>query len=142
MSKKIEKQGIEGRLGYCANGPMGVSSYMYKTRPNQDIKGKWVYCSNVFKTNVKQDTEGSLENCANGTMTIGKSDFERGMTTYAQKWKTDEIYKRKSAGRLHAEKKHHDCGSPPTQGKCWSGLDPPILSTNIKVTGATTNMLH
>ena len=64
------------------------------------------------------------------------------MTTYVQKFKTAEIYKRKSAGGLHAEKKHHDCGAPPTQGECWSGINPPILSTNNKVTGATTNMLR
>ena len=32
VSKKIEKQDIEGRSGYCANGPMGVSSTMSKTR--------------------------------------------------------------------------------------------------------------
>ena len=78
---------------------------------------------------------------ANGPMIIGESDFERGMTTYAKKWKTAEIYKRKSAGGLHAETKHHDCGAPPPQGKYWSGINPPILSTNNKVTGATTNML-
>ena len=64
------------------------------------------------------------------------------MTIYAQKWKTAEIYKLKPEGGLHAEKKHHDCGAPPPQGKCWSGLNPPILSTNNKVTGATTNMLR
>ena len=64
------------------------------------------------------------------------------MTTYAQKWKRAEIYKRKSAGGLQAEKKKNDCGAPPPQGECWSGLNPPILSTNNKVTGATTNMLR
>ena len=39
-------------------------------------------------------------------------------------------------------KEKHDCGAPPPQGKCWSGLNQPILSTNNKVTGATTNMLR
>ena len=34
-SKTIVKQGIEGSLGYCANGPMGVSSPMSKTRSKQ-----------------------------------------------------------------------------------------------------------
>ena len=70
-------------------------------------------------------------------MTIGKSYFEGGMTNYAPKWKTAEIYKRKSAGWLQAEKKRNDCGAPPTQGEYYSGLNPPILSTDNKVTGAT-----
>ena len=39
-------------------------------------------------------------------MTIGKYNFERGMTTYAKKWKRAEIYKRKSAGGLQAENKN------------------------------------
>ena len=72
----------------------------------------------MFKTIVKKDTEGTLGHCGNGPMTIGKSDFERGMTTYAKKWKTTEIYKRNSAGGLHSEKKHFDCGATPPQGKC------------------------
>ena len=41
-----------------------------------------------------------------------------------------------------SKKEKHDCGTPPTQGEYWSGLNPPILSTNNKVTGATTNMLR
>ena len=36
----------------------------------------------------------------------------------------------------------YNCGAPPPQGEYWSGLNPPILSTNNKVTGATTNMLR
>ena len=32
VSKNILKQSIEVSLGYCANGPMGVSSTMSKTR--------------------------------------------------------------------------------------------------------------
>ena len=96
----------------------------------------------MFKTIVKQDTEGSLGHCVNGPMTIGKSDFEIGMNNYAQKWKTAETYKSKSAGGFHVEKKHHDCGAPPPQGEFWSGLNHPILSINNKVTGATTNMLR
>ena len=42
---------------------------------------------------------------ASGKMTIGKSSLKKVMTTYAQKWKRSEIYKRKSAGGLQAEKK-------------------------------------
>ena len=38
MSKRIDKQGIKGSLEYCANGPIRVSSHMYKTRSNQDIE--------------------------------------------------------------------------------------------------------
>ena len=94
------------------------------------------------KTIVKQGIEGSLKYCANGPITIGKSDFEVGMTTYEKKWKTAGICKSKSTGGLHAKKKHPDCGSPPPQGDCWSGLNPPILSSDNKVTGATTKMLR
>ena len=67
----------------------------------------------MSKTIVKQGIGGSLGYCTNGPMNIGKSDFEGGMTTYAQKWKTAEIYKRKSAEGLHAEKKHQYCGALP-----------------------------
>ena len=45
-------------------------------------------------------------------------------------------------GGCKQKRKKHDCGSPPNQGKYWSGLNPPILSTNNKLTGATTNMLR
>ena len=75
-------------------------------------------------------------------MTIGKSDFEGGMNTYAQKCKTAEICKSKSAGGFNTEKKHQDCGAPPPQSECWSGLNPLILSTNNKLKVATTNMLR
>ena len=104
---------------------------MYKTRSKQGIEGKWGDLSNVFKTTEKQDTEGNLGHFANGPMTIGKSDFEIGMNNYVQKWKTAEIYRR-----------NHDCGATPPQGECWIGINPPILSTNNKVTGATTNILR
>ena len=93
---------------------------MSKTRTKQGIEEKWGDCSNVSTAIVKQGIKGSLGYCANRPMTIGKSDFEGGMATYAQKWKTAEIYKRKSAGRLHVEIKHQDCGSPPPQVECWS----------------------
>ena len=91
---------------------------------------------------MKEGIEGSLGYCANGPVTIGKSYFEIGMTTYAQKWKTAEIFKLHSAGGLHAKNKHYYFGFPPPQGKCWSGLNPAVLSTNNKVTVATTNLLH
>ena len=140
MYKTIVKRGIEVSLEYCANEPIGFSSPMSKTRSNQGVEDKWGDQSSVSKTIVKQDIEVSLEYCANGPMTIGESYFEGGMTTYAQKWKTAEIYKRKSEGGLHAERKHQDCGAPPPQVGCWSGLNPPIVSTNNKVMGATTNI--
>ena len=57
------------------------------------------------------------------------------MTTYAQKCKTAEIRKRKSAGGLKSEKKNQDCGTPPPQGEFWGGINPPISSTHNKVTG-------
>ena len=104
MSKNILKQGIEGSLGYCANGPMLVSSPMSKTRLKQLIEEKWGELSNVSKTIVKQGIEGSLGYFANGPMTIGKSDFEGWIATYAQKWKTSEICKRNSAGVLQKRK--------------------------------------
>ena len=53
MSKIIVKQGIEGSLGYCANGPIGVISPMSKTRSKQDIEEKWEDLSNVSETIVK-----------------------------------------------------------------------------------------
>ena len=96
----------------------------------------------MSKTIVNQGIEVSLGYCANGPITIGKSDFEGGITTYAQKWKTAEICKRNSAGGLHAENKHQYCGVPPPQGESWSVINPPILSTNNKVMEATTNMLQ
>ena len=39
MSKRIKKQDITVRLGYFANGPMGVSSPMSKTRSKIGSKG-------------------------------------------------------------------------------------------------------
>ena len=63
------------------------------------------------------------------------------MATCAQQWKTADIRKRKPAGRLHAENKQQDCGAPPPPGKCWRGLNTPILSAYNKVMGATTDML-
>ena len=38
VSNTIEKQGIEESLGYYANGSMGVSSPMSKTRLKQGIE--------------------------------------------------------------------------------------------------------
>ena len=75
-------------------------------------------------------------------MNIGKSDFEGGVATCAQKWKTYDICKFKSAGMLHEENKQHYCGAPPPPGECWSVLNPPILSADNMVTGATNNMLR
>ena len=53
VSKTLEKQGIDGSLEYCANGPIGVSSPMSKTRLKQGGDGKWGDRSNVSKTIVK-----------------------------------------------------------------------------------------
>ena len=69
--------------------------------------------SNVSKTISKKGIDGSLGYCANGPMTIGKLYFKGGMNTYAKKWKTAEICKCKSAGRLHAKNMHQDYGAPP-----------------------------
>ena len=50
VSKTVVKQIIEGSLGYCANGPMGFSSPMSKTRLNQVSEKKWWDFSIVSKT--------------------------------------------------------------------------------------------
>ena len=71
---------------------------MSKTRLKQGIKDKWGDFSIVSKTVLKQGIEGSLGYCTNEKNTSGKSDFEGVMTNYAQKWKTAEIFKCKSAG--------------------------------------------
>ena len=126
VSKTIVKRGIEGTLEYCSNGRMGVISPMFKTSLKHGIEEIWGDRSNVSTTIMKQVIEVSLGYCANGRMTIGNSDFEGEMTTSAQKWNTAEIYKRKSAGGSYTEKKHQDCGAPPHQGECWSGINPPI----------------
>ena len=96
----------------------------------------------MFKNIEKQDTERTLGDGANGKMTIGKSDFKKGITTYAQKWKRAETYKRKSEGGFQAKNEIHDYSTTPTQGEYWSGLNPTILSKNNNGTGATTNMLR
>ena len=70
VSKKIEKQGIEGRSGYCTNGQMVVSSPMSKTRPNLGSDGKWRDCSNVSKTIEKQGIKGGLEYLPNGPIEV------------------------------------------------------------------------
>ena len=91
MSNTIVNQGIEGSLEYCANGKIVVISPMSKNISKQVIEDNWGDISNVSKTIIMQGIEGSLGYFANGPMTIGKSDFEGGMTTYAQKWNTAEI---------------------------------------------------
>ena len=57
-------------MGYCANGPMGVSSPMSKTRLKQGSEDKWRDFSNMSKTIEKQGIEGSLGYCANGPMEV------------------------------------------------------------------------
>ena len=114
---------------------------MSKTRSKQGIEEKWGGRSNPYKTIVEQGLEVGLGYYANVPMTIGKSQFEGGVATCAHKWKTADICKHKQAGRLHAKNKQQDCGDPPTSGECWSSLNPPILSTHNKVTGAITNMM-
>ena len=115
---------------------------MSKTWSKQGSEEKWGNWSNISKTIVRQSIEGSLRYCANVPMNIGKYDFEGGVATCAQKLKTADIPKRNPEGRLHAEKKQQDCGAPPPPGECWSGLNPPMLSADNRVTGATNNMLR
>ena len=115
---------------------------MSNTRSKQGIEQKGGGCSNVSQIIANQGLEGGLVYYANVPMTIGKSYFEGGVATCAQKWKTDDICKCNPEGRLHAEKKQQDFGSPPPPGECWSGLNPPMLSTDNNVMDATTNMLR
>ena len=97
----------------------------------------------MYTTIMKQGLEGCLVYHANAPITIGNKDYEEGgVATWAQKWNTANIRKRKPEGRLHAEKKQQDCGAPPPPGECWSGPNPPMLSTYNKMTGATTNVLR
>ena len=65
MSKTIVKQSIEGSLGYCTNGTMGVIPHMSKTRSNQGSDNKWRDCYYVYKTIEKKGIERSLEYCSN-----------------------------------------------------------------------------
>ena len=70
VSKTIKKQSIEGSLGYCANGKMGISSHMSKNRSNKGSEDKWRDCSNVSKTTEKKGIEGRLGYCDNGPMGV------------------------------------------------------------------------
>ena len=66
MSNTIVKQCIDGCLGYCAKGPIEVSSPMSKTSPKQGIEEKWGDHSNMSKIIAKQGIEGCLGYCAKG----------------------------------------------------------------------------
>ena len=70
MSNNIVNQSIDGSLGYCTNGPMGVSSPMSKTRSKLVSEGKFRDCSNVSNTIEKQGSKGSLEDCAKETIKV------------------------------------------------------------------------
>ena len=70
VSKTIAKQSIEGSLIYFANGPMGASSPMYKTRSKQGSEKKWWNSSNVSNTIEKQGIEGRSGYCVNGPMRV------------------------------------------------------------------------
>ena len=72
---------------------------------------------------------------------LGRNNF-RGGGTYVQEWKTSDMRKCKPAGRLHAENIRQYCGTPLLPGEDWSGMNPPLLSTNKKVKGPTTNVLR
>ena len=105
--------------------------------------GGGVYRSIVYNAIVKQGLKECLVYRANVAMTNEKIDYEElGVVTCAQQWKTANIRKCNPAGRFHIENKQQYCSAPPPPGKCWSGLNPQILSTDNKVTGASTNMLR
>ena len=71
VSKNIVKQSIEGSLGYCANGPMGVSLPMSKTRSKQRQD-----CSNVSNIIEKQGIDGRLVYCANRPMGVSSPMYK------------------------------------------------------------------
>ena len=97
----------------------------------------------MSKNIEKQDLEGVMVYIANALKNIGKTDFEgEGVATCAHQWNTANICKHNTAGMLHAENNPQYCGAPPPLGAYWSGLNAPMLSTNKKVTGATTNVLR
>ena len=96
----------------------------------------------LVSTIDKQGLEGGMGFRANALKIIGKTDFEGGrIATCAHKRKTPNILKCKISGMLHAENNHQDYGATPTLDEDWSGMNPPMLSTNKKLTGATTNVL-
>ena len=116
---------------------------MSVNRSKKGIDGEGGDRSNVSKIIVKQGLEGCLGYRANEPMTIGKKDYEEGgVATCEQQWKTADIHTHKKSGRLHVEKKQHDCGAPPPPGECWRIMHSPMLSTYNKVTGTTTNVLR
>ena len=97
----------------------------------------------MSKTIEKQDLEEVMVYCANALKTIGKTEFEgEGVATCAHQWNTANICKQNTAGMLHAEKNPQDCGALPPLGEDRSGLKTSMLSTNKKVTGATTNVMR
>ena len=68
---------------------------------------------------------------ANEVKTIGNIYFEdEGLATCVQKWNTANICKRKTEGMLHMENNQKNCGAPPLIGEDFSGLNPPMLSTD------------
>ena len=87
MSKTTENQGNEGRSGYFANGPMGVSSPMSKTRSKLDREGKWGDFSNASKTIEKQGIKVSLEYCAKRTIKLSSPMSKTRSKQYIEeKW--------------------------------------------------------
>ena len=70
VSKTIAKQIIEGSLVYCANGPMGVSSHMFKTRLKQGSEEICRDCPNEPKKIDKQGIEVRLGYCTKGPMGV------------------------------------------------------------------------
>ena len=96
----------------------------------------------MSKTIVKKGIEGGIGNQANTSNTIRKTGFEdRGVAPCSQQCKTYDIGKSKIAWMMNAENDVQDCGDPPPPGGDWSDLNPPVLSSDSKGTGATYNVL-
>ena len=74
-------------MGYCANGPIGVSLPMSNTRLEQGIEEKWRDCYNFSKTIDKQHIEGSLRYCANGSIGVSSHMYKtRSKKGIEEKW--------------------------------------------------------
>ena len=99
--------------------------------------------SNGSKTIENQCLEERIVNPANVAKTIGKPGFEdMGDSICAQLWNTADIDKLNPEWMMHAENNLQGSGALPTSGGDWSGLNPPVMSSDKNLIGTTTNVLR
>ena len=113
-------------------------------RSKQGIAEVGINLSTLSRTIEKKGLDGGIGNRANDPKTIGKilGFEERGVATCAQQQKTSNTRKRNTSWVMYADKNLQDCGDPPPPDGYLSSMNPPVLSTDKKVTGATTNVLR